>query len=114
LVTPTHPTTINKILGGASRDEGHYDDFWFLKIEKRDGKFVSGWKPVKDFLELDPRTGLSVTYHQNTAYIFGGQNFLNNAHSDQFYKLKVDQWVCELILTFVTNPKNYLTQTGSP
>jgi hypothetical protein len=106
LVTPTHPSTINKILGGASRDEGHYDDFWFLKIEKRDGKFVSGWKPVKDFLELDPRTGLSVTYHQNTAYIFGGQNFLNNAHSDQFYKLKVDQWVCELILTSVTNPKN--------
>ena len=37
------------LIGGASRDEGHYDDFWYLKIEPRNQGLQAGWKQLKDF-----------------------------------------------------------------
>ena len=40
-------------------------------------------------------------------YIFGGQNFINNMHTNQFYKLKLSAWTCDLISTMgAPKPRN--------
>ena len=89
------------LIGGANREEGHYDDFWYLKTEERNGKLVPGWQQKTDFEDLDPRTGLTTNYISSSdiVYIFGGQNFINNMHTNQFYKLKLGAWTCDLINT---------------
>ena len=72
--------------GGADRQPAEFDDLWLLKVVKQSGgSSIFGWKKVKGDSQFKPRTGHSAVLYQNKIYIFGGQSFKQNVHTNELW-----------------------------
>ena len=101
-------TTIGKentylLVGGGDRQPMEFGDLWLLKVVGEETgdieKIKFGWKKLPDEDQFKPRTGHSAVYDGGYIWIFGGQSFRQNSHTNELWRFNCETYKIERLET---------------
>ena len=107
ILVNTHIEDTFLMIGGADRQPTEFGDGWLIKVVRDGDGMKYGYKKLNIDEKFRPRTGHSGNLYKGKIYIFGGQSYKQNRHTNEVWVYNIHTETIDMIDTTNTpKPRN--------